>query len=168
LADNVRNIRRTVQDSLQDLDDPGFTLMPFFTKESAFHGSISGEYDASILIPFPFFDSKTWTRNFLCMSIVPSFRPTFEVSELLKYRRTSGPEKEHVVKEISGKSNIKGKLRSFLPHIRNDKAIMRLSCASGFLSAKVDAEMSYSHRADGGSGTTSAVAGAGSGGGVSG
>ena len=63
MADNVRNIRRTVQDSLQDLDDPGFNLMPFFTKESAFHRSISGEYDASILIPFPFFDSKNLDKE---------------------------------------------------------------------------------------------------------
>jgi hypothetical protein len=49
------------------LDDLGFIYMPFFTIESAFHCSISGEDDASILIAALFLRAKTWTRNFLCI-----------------------------------------------------------------------------------------------------
>ena len=63
LTENFRNIRSTVQDSLQDLDDLGFIFMPFFTKERTFHCAINGEDDVSILIPFLFFDSKNLDKE---------------------------------------------------------------------------------------------------------
>jgi hypothetical protein len=58
LSENFCNIRVTGQDSLQDLDGLGFIYMPFFTKESALHRSISGEDNGSILIAAPFLDSE--------------------------------------------------------------------------------------------------------------
>jgi hypothetical protein len=63
LTENFRNIRGTGQDSFQDLDDLGFIYMPFFTIESAFHCSISGEDDASILIAALFFESENLDKK---------------------------------------------------------------------------------------------------------
>jgi hypothetical protein len=63
LTENFRNIRGTGQDSFQDLDDLGFIYMPFLTKESAFHCSISGEDDASILIATLFLDSENLDKK---------------------------------------------------------------------------------------------------------
>jgi hypothetical protein len=63
VTENFRNFRGTGQDLFQDLDDLGFIYMPFFTKESAFHCSISGEDDASILIAAFFFDSENLDKK---------------------------------------------------------------------------------------------------------
>jgi hypothetical protein len=63
LTENFRNIRGAGQDSFQDLDDLGFIYMPFLTKESAFHCSISGEDDASILIATLFLDSENLDKK---------------------------------------------------------------------------------------------------------
>jgi hypothetical protein len=70
LSENFRTIRVTGQDSLQELDD---VYMPFFTKESALHCSISGEDNTAILIAAVFdsedLDKKLPLRQFGTPSI---------------------------------------------------------------------------------------------------